>query len=115
MKLYQLLMKIKLCNILVLRPDCKIKNAHEVATPFVAYDESWPEPFFAFALYLLCNLLTSDYCTFLDTLSAACSSLFLLSSDSGVTTLTAVSGDDDEVTTSAGKKRKHWIKHNVKK
>ncbi|XP_028406542.1 uncharacterized protein LOC114529011 [Dendronephthya gigantea] len=49
-------------------------------------------------------------------LSAVCSSIMLLNCDGGATALTTAlgTGDDDEVTTSAGKKRKHWIKHDVK-
>lgn len=52
----------------------------------------------------------------LDNLSAICSSIMLSNCDGGAAALTTAlgTGDDDEVTTSAGKKRKHWIKHNVK-
>lgn len=46
---------------------------------------------------------------FLDSLTDACSS-FLISASGDIATVTEVSGDDDEVTTSAGEKRKHWYK-----
>ena len=57
----------------------------------------------------------SLYFHVLDNLSAACSSVLLMTSDGESTTVLTVGvGDDDEVTTSAGKKRKHWIKPDVK-
>ena len=62
------------------------------------------------------DLLSSPYFHALDNLSAACSSVLLLTPDGGATALTLAvgAGDDDEVTTSAGKKRKHWILQDVK-
>lgn len=56
-------------------------------------------------------IVASLYCYLLGNLSSTCSSILLLSSDGGATALTLAvgMGDDDEVTTSAGKKRKHWI------